>query len=163
MQEQIFGLMSLKQLIIALVILVASVGFALFLRFFLVKIARRHAQKTKTKLDDMILSAIEKPLVALIIIGGLYLSALSLPLEGTLPSYLFKGLSIVLGVLGIYIVIALINAVIRWYRQDVRDKKKEVGIVIGLLGPFRVVVTVLAFLLAALVALRIVGNWRGRR
>jgi small conductance mechanosensitive channel len=133
------------------------VVLAYLFHVFLARTARRLAQKTKTKLDNAIISSLKKPLVAIIILVGLYLSAHFLPLEPIFRSYVAKGLLIALSLLGIYAVTALINTAIRWYRQDIREKKKQVGLTIGLLGLCRVAVLLFALFLAVLVTLEIIG------
>ena len=157
MLEQIFEGLSLRQVLSAVATLVAFIGLAFLFRFFLARTARRLAQKTKTKLYKVILSATGKPAIVIIIIAGLYLSVLFLPLEATVRLYLFKGLSIVLSFLGIYLVTALISAVIKWYGEEVREKKKELGLAIGLLGLLRMAMLLFAIFLAVLVTVRIVG------
>jgi small conductance mechanosensitive channel len=157
MFEQVFGELTSRQILLALSIFVVFIGLAWFFHVFLVRAARRLAQKTKTKLDDAIVSSLKKPVVAIIILVGLYLSAHLLPLEPAFLSYVAKGLLITLSLLGIYAVTALINTAIRWYRQDIREKKKEVGLVGGLLGPFRVAVLLFALFLAVLATIKIIG------
>ncbi len=102
MLEQIFGELTLRQVLVALFILVIFCGLAWLLRLFLVRIARRLAQKTKTHLDDAILSVLQKPLIAIVILAGLYLAVLTLPEEIAVWSYIDKGVAIVLSMLGIY-------------------------------------------------------------
>jgi hypothetical protein len=58
--EQLFGDLTVRQILISLLIFVGFIGLASLFRFFLVRLARRLAQKTKTNLDDAILSALEK-------------------------------------------------------------------------------------------------------
>ena len=81
MLEQIFGELSLRQVLVASSILVIFCGLAWLLRLFLVRITRRLAQKTRTLLDDAILSVLRKPLIAIVILAGLYLAVLTLPEE----------------------------------------------------------------------------------
>ena len=102
MLEQIFGELSLRQVLVALSILVVFVVLAWLFRLFLVKIARRFAQKTKTNLDDVVLSALQKPLIAIVILAGLYLMVLSFHEEVAAWSYMAKGLATLLSLLSIY-------------------------------------------------------------
>jgi small-conductance mechanosensitive channel len=110
MLEPIFGELSLRQILLALSIPVVFIGLACLFHIFLVRAARRLAQKTKTKLGDAIISALEKPVVVTLVLTGLYLSVRFLPLEAVLYSYLSKGLYITLYLLGIYAVAALVYA-----------------------------------------------------
>ncbi len=157
MLEQIFGELSLRQLLVASSILVVFIGLAWLLRLFLVRIARRLAQKTKTLLDDAILSALRKPLIAIVILAGLYLAVLTLPEEIAVWSYIAKGLAIVLSLLGIYSVVVLLDTVMKWYRQEVNAKKKDVGFSIRLISLSWVAMIVIAILLAIMVSLSIWG------
>jgi len=157
MSEQIFGEITLRHILFALLIFGGFIGLAWLFRVFLGRVVKRLAQKTKTRLDDLILSAIKKPVVAIIIMAGGYLSVLYLPLAPTPHLYLSKGLSIVLSLLGIYTGVALISVVMRWYGQEVKEKKREVGLTIGILGFFRVVMLMFAVFLAVLVTVQIIG------
>ena len=94
MLEQTLGELPLTQILLALSILVAFIGLAWLFHVFLVRAARRLAQKTKTKLADAIVSALEKPIVVIIVLTGLYFSILLLPLESILRSYPSKALSV---------------------------------------------------------------------
>jgi hypothetical protein len=84
MVEQIFGGPSLRQILLALSIFVVFIGLAWLFHVFLVRAARRLAQKTKTKLGDAIISVLEKPVVVILVLTGLYLSVRFLPLEAVL-------------------------------------------------------------------------------
>ena len=157
MPEQIFGELSLRQILVALFILVVFVGLAWLFRLFLVRIARRLAQKTKTLLDDAILSTLRKPLIAIVILAGLYIAVLTLPQEVAIWWYLAKALATVLSLLGIYSVVALLDTVMKWYRREVTDKKKDVGFSIRLISLSWVAMIVIAVWLAIIVSLGIWG------
>ena len=166
--EQIFGELSLRQGLVALSILVIFVGLALLFRLFLVRIARKLAQKTKTKLDDAILSVLQKPLTAIVILAGLYVAVLTLPQEVDAWSYITKGLATVLSLLGIYSVVLVLHTVINWYRREVATKKKDVGFSIRLISLSWVAMIIVAIWLAVIVSLNIWGlevtpvtNWLG--
>ncbi len=157
MLEQLFGELTLRHILVSLLIFVAFIGIAWLLRVFLKKVAKRLAQRTKTQLDDTVLSALTKPVIAIIVLGGVCLSILSLPLEPVLRLYSSRGLSIVLSLLGIFAVVTLIDAIIRWYRQEVVGKRKDAGLTGRFLTLFRVAMMMIAVLLAVLVALDILG------
>ena len=70
MLENIFNI----DLFWAFVILVVSIIFAKLISFIFEKITRRIIGKTSTILDDEIIKALEKPILWLIIIIGLYFS-----------------------------------------------------------------------------------------
>lgn len=157
MLEQLFGASALRQILLYSLFFSVFVGLAWLFHFFLRKVAKRLADKTRTRLDDAIVSAIEKPVMAVIIMAGVYLATLSFPMEAIMRRYASQGLGIVLGLLSIYIAAALFDVVIRWYLREVLSKRKEIGLGSGLLNAFRVGVFMVAVLLAVLVTLRILG------
>jgi small conductance mechanosensitive channel len=157
MLEQIFGELSLRQVLVALSILVVFVVLAWLFRLFLVRIARRLAQKTKTNLDDAILAALQKPLIGIVILAGLYLAVLSFHEATDAWSYITRGLAIVLSLLGIYAVLVLLNTVIKWYRQEVAAKKKDVGFSVRLINLSWLVIIIFAVWMAIIVSLSIWG------
>ncbi|MBI2831065.1 MAG: mechanosensitive ion channel family protein [Chloroflexi bacterium] len=142
----------LRQLIFSLLIFAVFLVLAFLFRLFLKKIARKFAQKTAIGLDDVIISALKKPVTTLIVLAGLYLAIPPLPLEETLSSYLSKGLSVALSLMGIYIVVALANALNRWY-ADVVCQRKEPGITGQVLRLARLVTIAAALVAAVLVIL----------
>jgi small conductance mechanosensitive channel len=156
MFEQVFGELTSRQILLSLLIFSTFVVLAWLFHVFLVRAARRLAQKTKTKLDDAIVSSLKKPVVAIIILAGLYLSAHLLPLEPIFRSYLSKGLLIALSLLGIYAAVALLDVVIRWSGREA-VAKREVGLTSRLLGLFRMGVLVVGGFLALLTVLEILG------
>lgn len=157
MLEQIFEELTAAQIIGSILIIAAFVGLALFFKFYLKKVAKRLARKTKTPLDDVIISTAEKPLFAAIVLGGLYLAGIHLPLA-TVPDSLFtKAMSIVLSLLGIYIAAVIIGTSIKSYGRDVKQKKKEVGLVVGILELVRILIIPFALFMGVLVTLTILG------
>jgi len=154
--EQLSGGLTSRQILVSLLVFGAFIGLAWLFRFFLVRLARRLAQKTKTNLDDAIVSALEKPVVVIIILGGLYLSVLLVPLEVVLRSYLSKGLYIALSLLGIYAVAALVYALAGWYRREA-IAARETGLSRPLLRLFQIATILIAALLGVLVTLANLG------
>ena len=156
MFEQLFVGLTARQILFSLLVLGAFIGLACLFRFFLVRLAERLAQKTKTKLDDAIMPALEKPVVVIIIVTGLYLSSLVLPLESTLRFYLSKGLHIALGLLGISVVAALVYGVAGWYRREAMADGKA-GLAGSLLRLFQIAAILVAALLGVLLTLASLG------
>jgi len=154
--EQLFGELTARQILVSLLIFGAFIGLAWLFRFSLVRLARRLAQKTKAKLDDAIIAALEKPVVVIIVLGGLYLAALFLPLEAVLRSYLSKGLYIALSLLSIYAVAALVYAVAERYRRKAIADRGP-GLTRSLLRLFQIATIVVAALVGMLVTLANLG------
>lgn len=152
MFEQLFVELTPGQILFSLLIFGAFIGLAWLFRLFLFRLARRLAQKTKTKL----ISALEKPVVAILVLTGLYLSVLLLPLETVLRSYLSKGLYIALSLLGIYAVAALVYALAGWYRREAITDK-ETGLTRPLLRLFQIATVLVAALVGVLVTLANLG------
>ncbi len=153
MLEQLFGELTLRHIWVLLLILFSFVVIAWLFRVFLIRIARTLAQKTETGLDDAIISALEKPVITLVILSGVYISAFSLPRDALVRGYFSKGLSIVLSLLGIFAGVSLIDALIKWYRREVLGKRKETGLTGRFLTLFRVAMLMIGVLLAVLVVL----------
>ncbi|MBI4303633.1 MAG: hypothetical protein HY665_04790, partial [Chloroflexi bacterium] len=138
MLEWLFGEIFLRHILVSLAILAASIGVAWIFRVFLVKMAHRLAKKTTTNLDDAIIAALSKPIIAAIILVGVYLAALYLPVEPTPHLYISRGLFTILGLLGVYTGAALLDALIRWYEHETLDKRKEGALTTRFLTFFRI-------------------------
>ncbi|MDO8687996.1 MAG: mechanosensitive ion channel family protein [Dehalococcoidales bacterium] len=147
----------MKQILFYSLVFGVFVGLAWLFHFYLHKVARRLAQKTRTLLDDAIISAIDKPIMAVIILAGVHLVVLSFPLDGNLRLYATRGLSILVGILSIYTVIATFDAVIMWYKKEDISKRKHFGLIGPFLTWFRVIMLAVGVMLAALLALGILG------
>jgi small-conductance mechanosensitive channel len=157
MLEGFLGELTFRHIIVSISIFLASVVLAWLFRIFLARIARRLARKTATGLDDAIITALSKPIIAIIVLAGLYLSGLSLPLEPTPALYFSRAMGTVLSLLGIYVGVAFLDAVIRWYVREVLPQRKEAGLNRRILQVFRVGVIMVAVLAAVIVALEIWG------
>jgi small conductance mechanosensitive channel len=168
MFEELFGELTLRHILVSLLIFAAFIGFAWLFRSLVVRFAHKLAGKTSTGLDDAIVSAVSKPIVAIIVLAGLYLSVLSLPLEPVPALYFSRAMSTVLSLLGIYSGVAFLDAVIRWYVREVLPRHKETGLNRRILQVFRVGLIMVAVLVAVLISLEIWGidsasitNWLG--
>src|SRR3990172_1248728 len=157
MLEESFGQLALKQILIYTLVFGVFVGLAWLVHFFLRKVVKRITRKTRTLLDDAIVSALEKPIMAVIILAGVYLVTLSFPMEVIMRRYASQGLGIMLSLLGIYTVVALLDAAMKWYLREVLVKKHEVGVASRLVSMFRVGVFIVALFLAVLATLGILG------
>lgn len=149
--ERLFGELSLVQLLFAALVLCLFIVLAWMFHFFLLRAAKKFAQKTKTELDNALILVAEKPLIAIIILTGIYVSSLFIPLESTLRSYLLKGVEIVLSLLGIYIVAGILYSLTRWYHREVVTT--ETRIAHGFVQLFHIMIILLALLAVVLVSL----------
>lgn len=155
--EQVIGGLTLGQILVSILIFGVFVGLAFLSRIFLFPLVRKLTRKTKTPLDEAILSVLRRPILAIILLAGLYLGLLYLPDVFVARSYLLKGLASALSLLGIYSVVISLQATIRWYRQRVTAEKKEVGFGVRLLGVSWIAIAVIAVWLATLAVLGIWG------
>jgi small-conductance mechanosensitive channel len=121
--EQTFGGLTIKQIIIALVIFVVFCGLAWFIRFALGKWVKKYTKKTANRLDDAILSVMQKPVIIIIVLLGLYVAVVTLPQDQDVWSYTLKGLATALSLMGIFTAVAFLDTIIRWYRQKATAEK----------------------------------------
>lgn len=156
MLQILFKEVTLNQILISVAIIAAFVGLAFLLRLFLQRVAHRLASKTETGLDDAIITALSKPVIAIIVLAGLYLAVLPLPLESVIRLYVSSGLSILLSLLGIYAAAAVIYALSSWYEHDVIGEK-ETGLTHRLGILLRVIVIVISSFLGVVVVLSHLG------
>jgi small-conductance mechanosensitive channel len=121
--EQTFGGLTIKEIIIALVIVVVFCGLAWFIHFALERWVKKFTKKTANRLDDAILTVMQKPIIIIVILLGFYIAVRTLPQDSDVWSYTLKGLATALSLLGIFTAVAIIDAVIRWYRQKAAAEK----------------------------------------
>jgi small-conductance mechanosensitive channel len=157
MLEQTFGGLTIKQIIVAVVILVAFCVLAWLLRFLLVKFVVRLVRRTTSTLDDAILAVMQKPLIIIVVLLGFYISVLTLPQESTVWSNTLKGLATVLSLMGIFTAVAFLDTLIRWYRRKVIADKKDVGFSMRLISLCWIVMILVAIWLAVMASLSIWG------
>jgi small-conductance mechanosensitive channel len=155
--EQTFIGLTIKQIIIALVIIVVFCGLAWFIRFALEKWGKRFTEKTRTKLDDAILSVMRKPVIIIIVLLGFYIAAVTLPQVEAVWSYTLKGLATALSLLGIFSAVAFLDTIIRWYKRKVTTEKTGVGLSMRLITFCWVVMILVAIWLAVMSVLSIWG------
>ncbi len=155
--EQVVGELTLGQILLSILIFAVFVGLAVLFQIFLVSLVRKLTRKTKTPLHEAILSVLRRPILAIILLAGLYLGLLYLPDEFVALSYLVKGLASVLSLLGIYSVVLLLHVTMRWYRRQVTAEKKDFGFSIRLLTACWIAMVVMAMWLAAVIVLAIWG------
>ncbi len=157
MLAQLLDGLLLRHVLVSLFILIAFAGLAWLFRIFLAKIVKNLIRQTKTDLDDVVVAALGKPLIAIIILAGIYLAQIALPLVPAIRSSILRGLSTVLILLAIYTVVALLDTVIKRYRKQITKQKKEVGLSSRLLGAFSIAMYIVAALLAIFAGLHIWG------
>lgn len=147
----------MKQIFLYSFVFGVFVGLAWLSHFLLRKAARRLAQTTKTTLDDDLVSGLEKPVMVLIVLAGVYFATLPFPMEDVVRKYVSQGLGIIFRLLIIFITSTLFDVVIKWYCREVLGKRREVGMGSRVLYALRGSVWIVAAVLSVVVVLGEVG------
>jgi small conductance mechanosensitive channel len=156
MWENTYGGLTLEQILIALAIIVGFVILAFAVRIFLGRIIKKATRKTKTKLDNVLYSALRRPVLLVIILAGFYIAVLTLPGENAVWSYTARIVAILLVLTGIYFVLVLLNSLLNYYKKDVAAKKKDVGFSLRLLNVCWIILIVIALWV---VVIAVMGIW----
>jgi len=83
---------------------------------------KRWSKKTGTVLDDLILRAVQWPVFTAILLAGLYFSSSYLPLVENADFEISRVLHLAFIVLGGYSIVAVIDAIFRWFKLEVTSK-----------------------------------------
>ncbi|MBD3156245.1 mechanosensitive ion channel [Candidatus Peregrinibacteria bacterium] len=94
LQYSYFG-NTMKHYLIAIAIFVASLVGALILKIIIERAFRKFAKNTKTKLDDTILKIIQKVVIFIIVLGGIYFALKSLTIPENIWIYIKKGTQVI--------------------------------------------------------------------
>jgi len=86
---------SVQNYLIATGIFVLFLFLAIIVKFVVIGIFRKFAKKTKTKLDDTLVSIINKVVVAIIVLGGLYFGLRSLALPENMWVIIEKAVQVI--------------------------------------------------------------------
>jgi len=106
---------------VGLVLLVSLVLACIFV-FFINRILKRWSKKTSTVLDDLIFRAIEWPVFTAILITGCYFSVAYLPFQAEVDYEISRVLQLAFIILGGFSVVAVIDALFRWFKLEVTAK-----------------------------------------
>jgi len=157
MWEQIYIGITLKQIVISAAVVVAFILLAWGARFLMVKCINKLTHGTKINLTKSMISALQVPLIIIVVLAGFYLASYLITQENTTWSYAVKGLANTLAVMGIYLAIAAIGTFIRWYREEVTAKKKNVGMTIRFMSLTWFLLILISIWLAIMASLSIWG------
>jgi small-conductance mechanosensitive channel len=108
----------------ALGIIFASLLLACLLYIVLNRHVSKVTKSTKTTLDDEILSVMEKFAPIGVILVGLYFGLVSLSLFAQYSSPLRSIFTIIIVLLSAYVVVKIVNLIIKWYGEHVALKNK---------------------------------------
>ena len=148
--ENIFNL----DLLWAFVIVIAFILFAKIISFAFEKIALRLIKKTKTIIDDEIIKGLEKPVLWLFILIGLYSALRYVDFLDPYNSYV-NNFFFVIGVFWtIYTLNKTINAVFNWYSQELSIRLNTKKIDERYSKPFKRTISIVLYLIAFIIILK---------
>ena len=145
-----------SEILAAALVLGASLLVAWLSTLFLGRTARRLARRTTTRLDNELLRAVRRPLIAAIVLAGLYFSYQFIPFSAGVQSIAGKVFSGLFSVLGVYAVAAVLNGIMTWYSREVAARTRT-SLDDRIVAVIRLVVPVLAGLLALMLVLEVAG------
>lgn len=141
---------------IAIGIFIGSLVAAFLFYQLLRRWVRQLVGRSGTTLDNLLLEALEHPLFVAIVLGGIYSALVFLPLP-PIPAWLVhKVFSIVALVMVIYIVVRLIDAVLKWYKVDIAEKTK-ISLDDKIVPVLRVAIPLIAGVLGLVLVLNLAG------
>ncbi|MBI2859663.1 MAG: mechanosensitive ion channel family protein [Chloroflexi bacterium] len=144
----------LNAIVPAMGILVAVIVLAWILHVLLARLGRVLTRLAGNQIEKRILSSLERRVIALIALIGLYVLALYVPLEGPVRFYISKGFYILVVVVGAYVVVGSIDTLAHWYSNQVSRKG---GLAVQLIWLLRLVVLLVGALAATLLVLGAIG------
>ena len=147
---------AVRDIYIALAYYLGFLLLALLAYLIMRRIVRRLADKTGTNLDNVVLEALELPILIGIVLLGFYLGSVSLPLKGSVDEWMRRGFGIAFIALAAYCGTNLIDAVLRWYAQEVAVKTKA-ALDDKIVSVLRIVIPIIAGVMVLYAALEIVG------
>lgn len=156
---------SLLNLAWAGAIVVLSVGTGI-LFYYVVRRGLHHlAAKTQTELDDMIIKALEWPIIVGAILLGFYLAIVSLPFLSNIDFEIRRGFHVAYIAFGAWTVISVLDAVYRWYKKEIAPKT-HTSLDDWIASFLRFLTPVVLIVIASVLSLEIykfntepVGNW----
>ncbi|HDD72766.1 MAG TPA: mechanosensitive ion channel family protein, partial [Candidatus Aenigmarchaeota archaeon] len=108
----------------SLLILFLFLVIAKIVSFAFKKTVHRLTAKTKTILDDLLIGAINLPLILGIILLGIYYAILNAPVLSGYLNYVTMGFTALFIILGAITLTRIINAFIEWYMTEIAVKTK---------------------------------------
>jgi len=156
MLEQVFEGLTVQHVSVALMIFAISLGLAWLFRNWLLRIVHGVAARTKSGVDDVIVDAFRKPFVALLAVAGAYFAVRVLPWKANVGQYVVAVVLLAIGLLGLYVVLDVVNSVLKWYEKQLAGKR-QLGLTTRILEVFRIGAMVTGIVLGVVLALGIFG------
>ena len=114
-----------QSLAISLGIFLGFLILAKLFSYFLTGVLMRIARRTRTSLDDEILATVRKPIMAVLVVIGLYLALRRLPIRAKYID-LFDGLVYVIGVAFLaYALMRVFHVIFYWYEERLKRRGAE--------------------------------------
>lgn len=105
----------LKSYIIAIAIMLLFIGIGKIFSWFIIKIVKKIAAKTKTMLDDILINVLEKPFIFALFIAGFYIAGMKLTFSERGSQIYSNIIEVLIVLLIIWIIIRLLDAIIEHY------------------------------------------------
>jgi small conductance mechanosensitive channel len=165
--DQIFNGLAPQHWLVAVLIFAVFIGIAVIFRFWMMRVMHRMAKQTKTGLDDVVISGLGRPFFILIIVAGAFFSLRFLPWKANVGPYVSSSIALGFGLLGLYVVLGIVNSVLRWYGKQLAGKA-QLGFTMRILEVFRIAAIITGVVLGVILGLSIfgfqdisVGGWLG--
>jgi small conductance mechanosensitive channel len=113
---------SVFAMLMAAAIVVASVGAGILFYVVVRRLLHRLALKTETQLDNMIIDALEWPIIVGAVLSGMYLAIVSLPFAPNIDFEIRRGFHVAYITFGGWTVVSLLDAVYRWFKLEITPK-----------------------------------------
>ncbi len=140
----------------AIGIVVIFFGLALFFYFTARHFFHRLAAKTETVLDDLLIKAIEWPLIAGGVLVGSYLGVVSLPFLSKPDFEIRRGFHVAFIVFAAWTIIVVLDAIYRWFKIDITPKT-QTALDDWIIGLLRLLTPVAALVTAVVFSLELYG------
>lgn len=116
---------SLKSYIIALAVLLLFIGVGKLFSLFIVKIIKKIAKRTKTMLDDILISVLEKPFVFALFIVGIYLIGFFINFSERGNQIYHNTIEVLIVLLVIWIIIRFLDAIMEHYLKPLVSQSES--------------------------------------
>lgn len=105
-------------------VIVLFLSIAKVASFLMKRTVYKFTKRTKTILDDLLIKALNLPLLAGITLLGIYYAVMDLPFLTAYHQYISTGFTIGFIIIGTIAVIRVINAFIEWYMTEISARVK---------------------------------------
>jgi small-conductance mechanosensitive channel len=116
------GQPSVLAIVMAAAIVLALAGAGILFYMVVRRFLHRIALKTKSELDDMLIHALEWPIIVGAILLGMYLAVVSLPLTQELDFEIRRGFHVAYIAFAGWAVVLVLDATYRWFKLEITPK-----------------------------------------